>query len=140
MGTNEIIIDDGKQTYNIKNQDGEIIGSFRINPMEMNLRKRYSIVCDNLDKIVAEIDTSKNADALLDELEEKVSKEINYLFDSDVASEFFKITSPFSIMANNEFFLVNVINVIGSLIEKETGVRMKKIEKKIMKHTQKYHG
>lgn len=140
MGTNEIIIDDGKQTYNIKNQYGEIIGSFRINPMEMNLRKRYSIVCDNLDKIVAEIDTSKDADALLDELEEKVSKEINYLFDSDVASEFFKITSPFSIMANNEFFLVNVINVIGSLIEKETGVRMKKIEKKIMKHTQKYHG
>lgn len=139
---NEIVIDDGKKTYTIKNMDGEVVGRFRFNPTDINIRKRYSLVVSELENIgnrLSEIEDD-NIDDVLDRAEEDIKAQIDFLFDSNVSSEFFSITSPFSIMANGEYFFVNVIDCIAKIVESETGERMKKLKAKVSKYTKKYHG
>ena len=72
-------------------------------------------------------------------MEEKLNKQIDYLFNSKVSQSFFSITSPFTVLANGEFYIENVLNAIGGLIEAETGKRFNKIKTKVDKYAKKYH-
>lgn len=138
--TTDIIIDDGKQTYNIKNQDGELLGSFRLNPADAYILKRYGSVQESLAHITDGIDTSRDMEEVEAEITAKVKEQINYLFDTNCADEFFKITSPWSIMKNGEFFLEHVIQAVGNVIQADIAERNKKIDSRIKKYTDKYHG
>ena len=69
----------------------------------------------------------------------ELDKQIDYLFNSNVSKSFFSITSPFTVLANGEFFVENVLNAIGKLIEAETGKRFEKVQTKINQYTSKYH-
>ena len=89
--------------------------------------------------IADDVDESKDIVDIVKEMEEKLNKQIDYLFNSNVSQSFFSITSPFTVLANGEFFVENVLNAIGKLIEAETGKRFEKVQTKIGKYTSKYH-
>ena len=107
--TTDIIIDDGKQTYNIKNQNGELLGSFRMNPADMSILERFKSVENVLENITEHVDMNKDFEEVEKEMSAIVREQINYLFDCDCADVLFGITSPFTIMKNGEFFLEQVI-------------------------------
>lgn len=136
----DIVIDDGRKTYNIKNQEGVILGSFSLNPTDVRIKERYKEVSEFLDNIENYIDKTWDEDTIENELEKILADKIDYLFDSKCSQEFFKITSPWSVMANGDFFVSNVIEAIGKVLKVDITARNKRLESKIQKYTKKYHG
>ena len=139
---NVIKINDGYKTYDIVNQDDNLLGSFSFNPSDTNIIHRYAEVVEALEKLELDISAKKD-ETSLDEafkaVEAVVYEKINYLLNADVAENFFSIMGPFSPLASGQYFIESVIDAIGQAISAETGARVKKINSKIQKHTSKYH-
>lgn len=135
----EIIVDNGQELFTIKNKQGKILGEIWMNPTDMEIVKRYDQTARNLEKISEAVDADKPEEEILYELEERVKHEIDYLFNAEVSESFFSITSPFTVLASGEFFIENVINAIGAVLEAKTGERMSRIKARVSKYTEKYH-
>ena len=135
----KIIVDRGLEQYTIEDKNGTVLGKFEMNPADLELVKRYEHVTEAVSHIADNVDESKDIVDIVKEMEEKLNKQIDYLFNSNVSQSFFSITSPFTVLANGEFFVENVLNAIGKLIEAETGKRFEKVQTKIGKYTSKYH-
>lgn len=136
----KIVVDRGYEEFTIEDKEGNVLGKFEMNPADMELAKRYEIVAHNLQNMAEKLEESGDTVADLLSCEKYIYEQIDYLFNSNVAEKFFSITSPFSVLASGEFFVENVLNAIGGLIESETGKRMKKIQSKVSKYASKYHG
>lgn len=135
----KIVVDRGLEEYTIEDKNGTVLGKFEMNPTDVELVKRYEHVAEAVSHIADDVDESKDIVDIVKEMEEKLNNQIDYLFNSNVSQIFFSITSPFTVLPNGEFFVENVLNAIGSLIEAETGKRFKKVQTKIGKYTSKYH-
>ena len=139
---NVVTIDDGLKTYDIQNKEGKILGQFSFNPGDTGIVKRYNKALENFEKVFSEIDKIEDDAELeqyIDALDAKVYEFVDSIFDADIASNFFSIMGPFSLLESGSFFVENVLDVIGSVIQSETGERVQKLDKKIKKHTAKYH-
>ena len=135
----KIVVDRGLEQYTIEDKNGTVLGKFEMNPADVELVKRYEHVVEAVSHIADNVDESKDIVDIVKEMEEELDKQIDYLFNSNVSQSFFSITSPFTVLANGEFFVENVLNAIGKLIESETGKRFEKVQTKIGKYTSKYH-
>ena len=139
---NVIVIDDGFKTYDIKNQEGKLLGSFSFNPSDTNIIHRHAEVVEALEKLELDISVNEKETSLNEafkSVEDVVFEKINYLLNADVAKDFFTVMGPFSPLASGQFFVESVLDAIGQAISAETGERVKKINSKIRKHTSKYH-
>ena len=75
----------------------------------------------------------------LEELDKIVHENIDYIVNAEVSKEFFSIMGAFSPLESGQFFFEHVLDIIYKIVEQETGERSVKIEKRIQKHTEKYH-
>ena len=140
---NKIVIDDGYKTYDIENKEGRLLGQFSFNPSDTGIIHRHAEVVKSLEElemIISSNDEKKSLDEALKEVEEVIYDKINYLLDADVAESFFSIMGPLSPLASGQYYIESVLDAIGQAIQAETGERVKKINRKISKHTSKYHG
>lgn len=136
----KIVVDRGLEKFTIEDKKGTVLGEFEMNPSDMELVKRYEQVADAISHVSDGIEKEEDIAIALVKIENKVKEQINYLFNADVADNFFSITSPFTLLANGDFFIENVLNAIGELIKAETGKKFKKIQTKVNKYAVKYHG
>ena len=140
---NKIVIDDGYKTYDIENKEGRLLGQFSFNPSDTGIIHRHAEVVKSLEELEMSIssnDEKKSLDEALKEVETVIYEKINYLLDADVAESFFSIMGPLSPLASGQYYIESVLDAIGQAIQAETGERVKKINRKISKHTSKYHG
>lgn len=141
--SNQIIIDDGFKTYELINKEKKVLGVIAFNPSDVNIVHRYKKVAEELEKIdvnvKAEGDTEETIEAIR-QADEIAYEKINYLANADVAKTLFSIMGPYSIMPSGQSFVEYIMEVIANIITQETGVRVKKMNKRIQKHTSKYHG
>ena len=140
---NKIVIDDGYKTYDIENKEGRLLGQFSFNPSDTGIIHRHAEVVKSLEELEMSIssnDGKKSLDEALKEVEAVIYEKINYLLDADVAESFFSIMGPLSPLASGQYYIESVLDAIGQAIQAETGERVKKINRKISKHTSKYHG
>lgn len=139
---NKVKIDNGLKTYDIEDQEGNILGSFSFNPSDTGIVKRYDSAIEKFDSVFDEIKKMEKPDSteILNMLDEKASELLNQIFNANIADNFFAIMGPFSPLDNGNLFIEEVINAIGAVIEAETGNRVQKVSTKIKKHTAKYHG
>ena len=140
--SNQIIIDDGLKTYELVNKDKKVLGEISFNPTDVNIAKRYEDVVKQLEKINIDVNV-EDQELIAKELkkvDEIISKQINYLIGTDIADTLFAIMGPYSLMSSGQFYIEYIMEVIGKIISQETGVRVKKMNKHIQKHTSKYHG
>ena len=135
----EIIVDRGLEEYAIKDEKGNVLGSVEMNPADMEIAKRSEQVSSAISSISEEWDESKDIIDNLMKLENKVYEQIDYLFNAPVSKSLFSITSPFTVLANGDFFVDNVINSISSIIKTEAPKRYKKANEKIDRYAKKYH-
>lgn len=142
MANNVVVIEDGLKTYDIANKSGKVYGSFSFDPSDIGIVRRYDEVVkffETLNIDFAENDIAQNIEKIV-ELENIIFEKFNSLFNSDIAKEFFAITSPLTPLPSGKIFLESAIEAIGQAIEKETGERVKKMNNRISKHTSKYTG
>lgn len=132
---NKIVVDDGLKTYTIENKRGDYLGEFTFNPSDTNIIKRHEEVIDFINNLENEEFEEKEG---IKKVEDALKEKIDYLLNSDTSETFFKICGPLTPLASGETFVENIIAAIGTVIEKEMGVRMKKANERISKYTQKY--
>ena len=140
---NKIVIDDGYKAYDIVNKEGRLLGHFSFNPSDTGIIHRHAEVVKSLEELKMSIssnDEKNSLDEALKEVEAVIYEKINYLLDADVAESFFSIMGPLSPLASGQYYIESVLDAIGQAIQAETGERVKKINRKISKHTSKYHG
>ena len=139
---NVVKINNGLKTYDIADQDDNIVGSFSFNPSDTGIVKRYNAAIEKFQTVFDEIKGMDNPDAVevLEKLDEKAYELIDGIFNANIAKSFFSIMGPFSPLESGNFFIEDVIDAIGQAFEAETGERVRKVNRKIQKHTKKYHG
>lgn len=80
----------------------------------------------------------KDFEEILPDLEKEAGEKIDLLFGAPVSENFFKITSPFTVLESGETFAEQIITVIGGIIEKELEAREKAQQERVRKYTAKY--
>ena len=140
MGNTVAVIDDGTKTYDIENKHGKKLCTFSFNPSDAGVVSRYKEVVNNLNSMGDRLGKNgKSNEEIAVEAEQYIKEQYDYLFCSDVSGSFFSIMSPLTILPSGKLFSQHVMEVIGKLVEEETGQRLKKLNIRINKYTKKYH-
>ncbi len=106
------------RTYNLADENGKVLGQITFDPKDAGIVKRFDIVTRRLDDLIEEIK---------DKTEEEHSKEIDafmyenmdYLLNSKISEVVFSILKPSAVLESGQFFFEQVLEVIGTIIEKE---------------------
>lgn len=141
--SNKIVINTGFKTYDLVNEKGKLLGQISFNPSDVNITQRYKKVVEDLEKIDVEINKGDETEDLIESIrkvDEIIYEKIDYLTNANIAETLFSIVGPFSPMPTGQYFVEYIMEVIGNIITQETGERVKKMSKRIQKHTKKYHG
>ena len=138
---NNIIIDDGTKTYNIKNKRGQMLGKFTFRPSDTNIIDRYEEVAkfyESYQMPEKTGDPEKDVENIR-KAEKEIVEKISYLVDSDAKESFFGILGAFTVLESGELFVENVLSSIATVIEREMNVRTQKVKKRMNKYVAKYH-
>ena len=133
----KVVFQTGAKSYQIVDPEGNELGVFRFTPTDAGILNRYKEVAAYFSKLGERI-TGENLEAILPDLEKEAGEKIDLLFGAPVSENFFKITSPFTVLEDGEIFAEQIITVIGGIIEKELDAREKVQQKRIKKYTDKY--
>lgn len=137
--SNIIQIDDGSEVFDIVNKRGEKLGQFVFIPSDFDLVKRYEETVKAFETMQEELKTKDDAGLdFIRELDERMGKQVDYLFNAPVSESFFSITSPFTILNSGQFFVESVINAIRGIIEEKRNVKLEAVKSQIEKYTAKY--
>lgn len=133
-----IQINDGRKTYDIQNQDGEVVASVTFKPNDFNILRRCDAVVEDLKNIITSIkDVPANSKALT-EKEDEVKTKINELFSADVSSPFFNILGAFSPVGNGRLFVEDVVEKLIGIVRDEYIKEEAKEEEKLNEYLEEY--
>lgn len=138
MKMERIKINDGTKTYEIVNQDDEVLGTFTFNPSDSNIIKRYDAVVEALQAYADEAQGEVLTQEKFNEAQDKITAMMDDLVKGDVKGSFFSICGPLTPMENGNLFVQTVLEGIGAVIEHETKQRIKKIDEKTAKYLAEY--
>lgn len=134
---NKVKIDTGAKSFEIEDLDGNVLGVFRFVPSDPGILNRYR-ECAEFFNNLQELIGDREPEEYLPDLEAKAAEKIDLLFGAPVAENFFKIASPFTMLEDGRVYAEAVIEVVGTIIEKEISVRQKKVDARMKKYTAKY--
>ena len=114
---NTITLNDGLKTYEIKNQNGELLAKFSFNPTDSDLLRRYNNGIKNLELKEKEL-AQKGEQTIEDVIEEDnyIKKTIDEIFNAPVSDSFFSIMGVRSLVGGRLFFEF-VIETLGNIIK-----------------------
>lgn len=138
----QIKIDSGMKTYDLVNLDGKLLGQLTFNPSDTNIVKRHREVMEQLDRLKEDFSRTARESTVsedLAEIDRIVCEKVDYLLNADVSKTLFSIMGPFSPLASGQFFIENVMDAIGKVIQADNVGKAKKVRQKINKYTAKYH-
>lgn len=147
---NEIVIDDGRVKYPVRNLLGEVMGELCFNPTDVGMAIRYNETVDKLTEIVAPLEhvnirpdgTAEEGDIdgakALSEATDRLFEVFDYLLDGNVSETFFR-TNPFS-PVKGYFYCERVLEAVGKIIAAHQDVEIKQINKRLNRYTQGYTG
>lgn len=135
-----LTVNTGAMLIDIKNEKGRKIGEFEFIPTDSNIIYRFEAVVDFFNSVkLKENPTDEEAIQEMKQLSESFREQINYLLGGNAADTIFQQCGPLTIITNGDFFVENVLEGIGNLIEQATKQRIQKKLNKIRKVTGKYH-
>ena len=142
-----IVVDDGRVDVPIKNQYGEVVGTFRFNPTDINIVNRYNEAAAKFEDIAKplidyDIDgngegKTKDAVEALNEAEDKMIELMDYVFDADSRESFFSKIHAFA-PTNGKFYCEVVYTGIGNYISKKFDAETKAVSIRVDKYTHGY--
>ncbi len=146
-----VVINDGRRKVTIKNQNGDVIGSFRFNPTDINIVNRYNESVEKFADIVkplVDYDIKANGEGdgdeavkVLDQAESQLIELMDYILDGDFGQAFFSRTHAFAGVEDGDdvkFYCEVAFDVIGKYISQKFDAETKKMERRLGKHTNGY--
>lgn len=124
------------EEYEFLDLNGNHLFTISFNPADIDIVRRYENIVDYLNKIAdMNLETRDDLFRICDELKEKLDE----LFNADISGAIFSVMNPFTPLADGKLYIEEIVDQMGSIIEKEMDVRIKKVQSRMQKYTAKYH-
>lgn len=133
----EVIIKTGTKKYVIKDEHHRFMGTFFWNPTDTGILSRYEEVIQVFDSL--EPKEEQDTATFVKEADKTLIDKMSYLLNEDTSTSLFSKVTPLTMLANGDVYVLEVLNVISRLIEKEAGNRVKRADRKVNKYTRQYH-
>ena len=135
-----IQINDGSKTYDIQNQNGEIVASVTFKPNDFNILRRVDAVVADMEKIIDSIKNVPSNSKAISEKEDELKNKINDLFGSDVTTPFFNILGAFSPVGKGRLFVEDVMEKLIGIVRNEYENETAKEKEKLNEYLEEYVG
>lgn len=135
-----IQINDGSKTYDIQNQNGEIIASVTFKPNDFNILRRVDEVVKEMEEIIESIKDIPPSAKAISEKEDELKNKINDLFGSDVTTPFFNILGAFSPVGKGRLFVEDVMEKLIGIVRNEYENETAKEKEKLNEYLEEYVG
>ena len=122
--------------YEFLDSDGGILFTLRFNP-DLDIARRYEKTVDFLNNMFEGQD-EKDVDAFFAKSDE-LKEQLNEMFGSDISTPIFSVMNPFTPLENGKFYIEEIIEKLGQIVESELNVRVKRVQSRQSKYTAKYH-
>lgn len=122
--------------YEFLDSDGGILFTLRFNP-DLDIARRYEKTVDFLNNMFEGQD-EKDIDAFFAKSDE-LKEQLNEMFGSDISTPIFSVMNPFTPLENGKFYVEEIIEKLGQIVESELDVRVKRVQSRQSKYTAKYH-
>lgn len=131
-------IDDGSIEVEMKN-NGRVVGSFWVNPSDLDIIRRFNTVMDKFNAIEFPTESEGEEYALaLAEVGDKIKELFNDLLGDGSADAIFSQSSPLALTEKGDFYCENVMSGVSNLLVEMFGDRINKKAARIQKATEKY--
>ena len=132
-------VETGAVTVELEDENGAALGSFSFNPADSNILKRYGAVADHFNGLTLD-QTEDDARQMeqMNALADDIAGQFDYLLGGGVSEGIFGKCGPLTVTKNGDFFFEQVLEQIGSLVEKITKKRLDKKLARIKRATAKY--
>lgn len=134
---NTITINNGLKVYDIADQDGKVIGQFKINPTDSEMVDRYKESLKTLESLKEKYSGSDDSVESFVAMQNDVVEELVYIVGNDSVLEFFKVMGAFSLQ-NGQFYYEKVIEIIGNIIKEHGTKEQQALKKRIEKYGKRY--
>lgn len=124
--------------YEFLDADGNVLFTIRFNT-DLDIARRYNRTVDFLNRIFSDLEKDdKKSDAFFEKCDE-LKEKLNELFNSDIATPIFSIMNPFSPLESGKFYIEEIMEKLGDIVEAEFDTRVKRVQSRQNKYTAKYH-
>lgn len=131
----KVSVDTGSIIVEIEDM-GEVLGSFRFNPNDPDIIKRFEQVGNVFSGL--EMPETVTEEVLFD-MSNRIKEQFDYLLNYKVADDIFSVCNPLTLTRKGDFYCENILDVIAEVVEKTMDERIKKKEARIKRATAKYH-
>lgn len=135
-----IQINDGSKTYDIQNQNGEVVASVTFKPNDFNILRRVDAVVEDMEKIIESIKDIPPSAKAISEKEDVLKNKINDLFGTDVTTPFFNILGAFSPVGKGRLFVEDVLEKLIGIVRNEYENETAKEKEKLNEYLEEYVG
>ena len=132
-------VETGTVTVQLEDEQGQVIGQFELNPADSNILKRYGAVAEHFGAIrLEETEDEQKQLEQMNALADDIAGQFDYLLGGGVAEGIFAKCGPLTVTKNGDFFFEQVLEGIGSLVERITKKRLDRKLARIKRATAKY--
>lgn len=143
----QIVLDLGVKTYEIKDPDGNVTGVVRFNPSDPGFAGRWQQAEAKIEAYNRKI-TEMNAAGtpeidqwpMLMEASDAIKQAFDYAFGAPVSQAFFGGASAFAMTQSGRLVIENVLDGVYPIIEKALKSAAKKAQQRMAGHTAPYQG
>lgn len=132
---NDISYNSGFQIFNFRDEDGELITSFKINPSDIGLMARCEEVSAFFEKEKAFLEDAQTPQQML-EINNVIENKINYLLGTE--DVFKKPLTATTVMPDGIIFAELLMNTVLSVVKPEIEKRNKAKKERLDKHLEGY--
>lgn len=141
----QITLDLGVKTYEIKDPDGNVTGTVRFNPSDPGFAGRWQQAMAKIESYRKKIEEMRAAGtpeidlwSVLMEASDAIKKSFDYAFGAPVSAAFFGGASAFAMTQSGRLVIENVVEGVYPIIEKALDIAGSRIKMRMDAHTLPY--
>lgn len=139
MAAKQITLNVKMAEYDFLDDNGKVLFTLRFNP-DLDIARRYNKTTDFLNGMFAELEKTKEDDVdVFFEKCDELKEHLNELFNTDISTPIFSVMNPFTPLESGRLYVEEVVEKLGTIVENELNVRVKKVHSRQSKYTAKYH-
>lgn len=135
---NDVTYNSGFQVFNFRDEEGELLTSFKINPSDIGLMARCEEVSVFFEKEKEYLENASAPQQML-EVNNAIQQKIDYLLGTENNTVFVKPLTATTIMPDGRLFAELLMETVLNAVEPEIKKRAESQKKRLDKYTSKYN-
>lgn len=135
---NDVTYNSGFQVFNFRDEEGELLTSFKINPSDIGLMAKCEEVSVFFEKEKAYLENASTPQQML-EVNNAIQQKIDYLLGTENNTVFVKPLTATTIMPDGRLFAELLMETVLNAVEPEIKKRAESQKNRLDKYTSKYN-